>query len=430
MNFTMTLTCNLCNIDIDCRIGMSNRNVQPLSFACPECENLIKITVTINGTRTPDFTIVGAVRKVERQPSGFFEGKNPFVDLHLDFPVWSTSYVPGMSPFMVAAQMIQRYGGDDSSTEQVMFHGSRMDYLNSLAESKDHIRRLINLYLGKNKQLFKLRVSQFLDKDLGKSLAPQDVNAALYLFLSTVFRPFVQPEEVRSLVKGFTGLTYKLHTEHGVGFDNFVGHIIDTKFIFELQKDCLELYPEIFGAELPLRPALFLDLLPSYRNGKIAARISTSEFRAYKDLYKDIIEVFGRQLVIVAGINNIFHRNNHDAFAKPKDGSSLSSLDKFADKTISEKFKYLDDCWYIFESGIIDTDVRNSIAHFKAEYDEVSQLITYYPKKEGVRQDASEQMYFLDFMRMLLVVFREVHYLHHVIKALFYYEYLIRSKQA
>ncbi|AGI82771.1 hypothetical protein G655_19275 [Pseudomonas aeruginosa B136-33] len=38
-------------------------------------------------------------------------------------------------------------------------------------------------------------------------------------------------------------------------------------------------------------------------------------------------------------------------------------------------------------------------------------------------------MYFLEFMRMLLVAFREMHYLHHVIKCLFYYEYIIRQKQ-
>ncbi|MEQ1630352.1 MAG: hypothetical protein ABL873_07565, partial [Gallionella sp.] len=188
------------------------------------------------------------------------------------------------------------------------------------------------------------------------------------------------------------------------------------------------LYPEIYDAELPLRPALFLDFVDGYERNKIAARVSAHDFKTYKDIYKDAAEILGRQLILVAGINNIILRDGHDNFAKSKDGSALSSLDKFADKPLSDKFKYLDDCWYIFERAVVDTNVRNAIAHFTAEYDEVTQVITYFPEKEGIRQERGETMFFLDFMRMLLIVFREVHYLHHVIKSLFYYEYLIRSK--
>lgn len=425
MNFNMTLTCDICEQDIDCRIGLSNREIQPLSFACPHCRALINIT--IKNEEKPQLS--GAQRHKENQ-YGLFDGRNPFIDLHLDFPVWFNDYIPGFTPFMVAADKI---GGenDDGSTKFTLmqFHSERLNQLNFLHEQSQQIRTILKLYGGKNKQLFKKRVEQFINKDLGPSLEPQDINAALYLFVSTVFRPFIHPSGVLDLVQNFTSILFKLETKNRLALDTFIDHLKETNFLHEIQKDCLDIYPEIYDAELPLRPALFLDFVDGYERNKVAARVSNRDFNTYKDLYKDIAEVFGRQLILVAGINNIIHRDGHNNFIKAKDGSALSSLDKFADKTLSDKFKYLDDCWYKVERGVVDTSIRNAIAHFTAEYDEITQIITYFSEKEGIRQETGETIFFLDFMRMLLQLFREVHYLHHVIKSLFYYEYLIRSKR-
>ena len=425
MNSNMTLTCDTCAEDIDCRIGYSNRDVQPLSFACPHCEALICITLEITHAPDSHFEFSG-VKLLEDHQYGRFDGRNPFVDLHLDFPVWFGEYVMGMTPYMVAMQKISVAGTDSGERFMLMRrHGDRVDQLNFFRTKANEIKTILKLYSGKNKQLFKKRVEQFIEADLGPSLLPQDINAALYTFVSFVFLPFVNFREVSQLVDNFTHRVMALSSNQGPEFDAFVDYIIETGFLKNLQKDCLDLYPEIYEAELPLRPALFLDLIEGYERNKIAARVSTKDFVAYKDLYKDLSEVFGRQLVIVAGINNIIHRNGHNNFAKPKDGAALSSLDKFADKTLSDKFKYLDDCWYPFDRSVVDAGARNAIAHYVAEYNEVTQIVTYYPEKEGTKQERGEKMYFLDFMRMILLLFRELHNIHHVIKSLFFYEYLI-----
>lgn len=425
MNFTMTLTCKTCDQDIDCRVGMSNRSIQPLSFACPHCSALIYLTLTAG----KGFVYEG-VKQDNQKQYGLFDGRNPFVDLHLDFPVRFGQYTPGLTPFIVAMNMIS--GDDEQGVEKIalyQFHNTRLNQLNHFHEKAQEIRTILRLYSGKNKQLFKKRVGQFLNVELGVSLKPEDVNAALYLFVSHVFLPFVHHPSVKSLVEDFTALTINLAERHEQAFNTFVDYLMDTNFLHTVQKDCLDLYPEIYDAELALRPALFLDFVKDYERNKVAARVSNRDFKAYKDLYKDIAEVFGRQLVLVAAINNIIHRDGYNNFAKPEHGNALSSIDKFADKTLSDKFKYLDNCWYKLDSTVVDTSVRNSIAHFTAEYDEISQIITFYPEKEGVRQEKGETMFFMDFMRMILMLFREVHYIHHVIKSLFYYEYLIRSKR-
>lgn len=356
-----------------------------------------------------------------------FEGKNPFVDLHLDFPVRFGKYVMGNTPFMMAMQDLEDATDTDPNAElnKIHFHSDRLNQLNHFHNQSDQIKTIIRLYSGNNKQLFKKRVGDFLENDQGASLKPQDINASLYQFISFVFLPFIHFAEVKQVVKGFTELMKKLH---GQAFSDFVGNLVSSGFLSTLQKDCLKIYPEIYDTEMPMRSVLFLDLIPKYEKAKTSARISTKDFQSYKDLYKDIVEVFARQLILVAGINNIIHRGNSDTF-KSIDGGALSSLEKFSAKTLSDKFKYLDDCWYSFDRNAVNAGVRNSIAHNNVEYDEITQVITYYPEGGGIQQTAGQTIYFLDFMRMILVLFRELHNLHHLIKSLFYYEFLIRIKE-
>jgi len=421
MNSNMTLTCKVCEGETDCRIGYSNRDYQPLSFACPRCASLMRITMDTSNPPQTGFQFEGCEQS-EDQRGLFTDDKYPFVDLHLDFPVRFGKYVMGHTPYMMAVQELEETSESTEVAQAKMaFHNQRLNQLNYFYGRADEIKTIIGLYSGKNKQLFKKRVSNFLNKDLGPSLKPQDINAALYQFLTFMFLPFVHFGEVRTLVEGFTEMTIKLA---GKPLNDFVRNIIDTGFLGTLQKDCLRLYPEIYGAELPLRPALYIDLLDGYEKAKTSARISTKDFQSYKDLYKDIIEVFSRQLVLVAGVNNIIHRNDFNAFATI-DGGTLSSLKKFSGKPLSDRFKYLDDCWYDIDRKIIDAEVRNAIAHHNVNYDEVTQIIEYFPEGGGIEPTRAHQIYFLDFMRMILVAFREMNNLHHLVKCLFFYEYLI-----
>lgn len=421
MNTNMTLTCKVCERDTDCRMGYSNRISQPLSFACPHCASLMGVTMDISNPPQTGFHFEGC--KPSKDQRGIFsDNKNPFVDLHLDFPVRFGKYVMGHTPYLMAVQeLMDASKSPEEAHAKMHFHNQRLNQLNHFHDRADEIKIIIRLYSGKNKQLFKKRVSDFLKQDLGPSLKPQDINAALYQFLTFVFLPFVHFGEVGSLVNEFTEMTMKLA---GTPLNDFVRNIVDSGFLGSLQKDCLKLYPDIYGAELPMRPALYLDFIEKYEKAKAAARISTRDFQSYKDLYKDIIEVLGRQFVLVAGINNIVHRKDCNAFATIS-GGALSSLEKFSEKTISEKFKYLDDCWYKIDREIVGTEVRNAIAHNNVNYDEVTQIIEYFPGGGGIQPTSGKQIYFLDFMRMLLEAFREMNNLHHLIKCLFYYEYLI-----
>lgn len=92
---------------------------------------------------------------------------------------------------------------------------------------------------------------------------------------------------------------------------------------------------------------------------------------------------------------------------------------------MGSKLEFIDDPWVDLAQGTVDNRLRNAIAHYKAEYDDVTQVITFFPAREGMAQQKGENLYFLEFVRGLLLIYREMHRLHHLIKALFYYRFLI-----
>jgi hypothetical protein len=318
-------------------------------------------------------------------------------------------------------------GGDGNKTLAMsQFHNFHLNALNEMSEKAGEIKRLINLYHGKNKQLFQRRASAFLEKPEQKSLLPQDVNATLYCVIAKAFFPFTVFAHSKEISEEMPKLMQGIDREQ---LGEFVDDLDKSNFLVDLQRDCLKIYPRVFDAELPLRPALFLDLTGNTKSEKTATRVSAQDFSGLKDLYKDVLEILSRQLVLVAGFNNILHRGDANSF-KAIDGGKLSDLRKYSAKTLSDKFKYLDDCWYKVDLDAYNLGLRNAIAHNNVHYSGVDQLITYTPDGGRLEQGADETMSFLEFMRLLLVAFREMHNLHHVIKSLFYYKYLIHDKGA
>jgi hypothetical protein len=103
-------------------------------------------------------------------------------------------------------------------------------------------------------------------------------------------------------------------------------------------------------------------------------------------------------------------------------------LAEFADLDFGRKQAFIDDPWYVIADEAVNTRLRNAIAHVKADYDDITQSVRYYPKKEGLERAAVETLSFLEFLRWLLSAYREMHQLHHLVKCLFYYRFLIQKR--
>ena len=413
MNINATLRCESCGELTNCRFGMSNRDVQPLRLACQSCGQVIDVTFG------PTSTSIEGAKQIET--SAPFDSETNFVDLHLDFPVEVGKYVMGQTPFLRAAQRI--------GVENIEIHRARLEYLDNHRDDRKTFGILLKHYMRGKTTPFKIICKRTFDIELATE-KPEDVNASLYDLLVKMMWPFFLAGENQQSVDMFLTTMRELHDSCKVSLEQFVANVIDLGFLTKLQHDCLNIYPRILAAELALRPALFLDFDDEYRNGPIAMRVSADNFGNYKDLYKDIAEIISHQFALVAAINNLLKRSDHDAFL-PKIGMTKSGkdftprkLDDYVKVDFGRKLDFIDDSWYQMQDDAADNQLRNAIAHFKTDYDDISQTIIYYPGRDGLEAKGEKGISFLEFMRRTLIAYREMHRLHHLIKAIFYYRFL------
>lgn len=415
MNIGKRFKCNICGEIIDCRIGMSNRDVQPFQFACPNCEERITFVLGSSAGR-----LEGAEEIVNFD--GPFKGEYPFIDLHLDFPVDFGKYKLGETTFFKVLERIGHEAFGDLSL--------RLDILNRLYKKENDLRRLITQYIRGDIRGFDVACKAIDIPNVKlKTYEKQDILAALYSATSIMSSPFTIHEHNKELSTEFPETLKYLCETHFDETRNFISEIISKSFLKNLHHDCLKLYPKMVALDLPLRPALYYDYLDNYDIGLTPARVSAADFDTCNNLYKDLAEVFSRQLTLVAGINNLIKRGDHNLFndsvrfskKKKEIIKCYSSLDQYADVDLGKKLEAIDDSFYRVDLESIDNRLRNGIAHYKYEYKESTQLIKIYPTRDGLERKNVNEMYFLEFMRKILILFREVHNINHMIKAIHYF---------
>jgi hypothetical protein len=419
MNFCKRYQCNTCDTLIDCRIGMSNRDIQPFQFVCPKCKDRITFTLgcddLMGATEIKDF-------------KGPFTGENHFLELHLDFPVLVGKYQPGDTVFF---RVLEALGHDG-------FHHLkfRLDLLNKLYPKQRDLSRLIVQYKRNDIRAFEKVVDNL--KDLHsielKSHKKQDILAALYSATSIMSSPLTIHAHNEELSKEMPKMLLLLHSRNNEALGEFFDSIIDSSFLKTTHLECISLYPKLIKLDLPLRPALYYDYTEEDLSA-VSMRVSTSDFDTCNNTYKDLAEVYSRQLVLVAGLNNLLHRGDSDLFSdsvrlnnKGNVIKNLSSLNDYANVDLGCKLNAIDDSFFKFNLDAIDTKLRNGIAHFKYDYDDAMQIITYSSAKEGLFREQTIEITFITFMRKMLLLFREVHSLNHLTKALLYHSIFILNK--
>jgi len=110
----------------------------------------MQITLDTKNAPASEFEFKGC-KPSKTQPKGPFDGTNPFVDLHLDFPVRFGKYVMGNTPYMMAMkELMDSDDGEPSlASEKIDFHNLRLDQLNYFHDREHEIKTIIRLYSGK-----------------------------------------------------------------------------------------------------------------------------------------------------------------------------------------------------------------------------------------------------------------------------------------
>lgn len=416
MNVCTRYKCDTCETLIDCRIGFSNRDVQPLQFACPECGERISFTLGLKD-------LEGATEITNFKAP--FTGENVFVDLHLDFPTTFGEYKQGNTTFMRVVSEIGQESFSDLSR--------RLELLNILGEHHRSLKRLISQYKQGNTKGFEkvIKSLEKLEFVKLKSHKAEDVIAALYSATSIMSSPLTIFEHNKELSEVMPRILFGLNEDHHDNLNKFFDDLLTTGFLKKVHHETLSLYPKLIKLEVPMRPALYYDYKEE-ELGTVPARVSTTNFESCNNTYKDMAEVYSRQLVLVAGLNNLIKRGDFDLFSdetrlnkKDKVIADFSSLENYAKVDLGRKLSALDDCFFKYDEEALDSRLRNGIAHYKYDYNEATQVITYSSAKEGLTRDKTIEMSLMEFMRKMLLLFREVHSLNHIIKALLFHCVLI-----
>lgn len=417
MNINVILKCNTCGKLIHCRIGISYNTSQPLRFVCPTCRS--PIDADFNHKASPEDASLQFSGASNQDDTNIADAEH-FVDLHLDFPIFYGDYVMGMTPFIRATEMI--------GFDNVRHFANRIGIIDQRTKETEEIKNIIRLYITENWDLYQKKMHEYFSKDQFPCELPIDRNQCLYQFLELAFMAHNDPEENVEFVTTFSKDIYDLSKRSPEVLNNFLDEVISTGFLKELQKECLEIYPRILDAHLILRQAIFLDYLNNPEFKTIALRVSNSKFEDFKDLYKDMSEILSRQLILVAGLSNITVRKSHNLFDVSKAGAP-PSLEKFADFPYGKKMDFIDEpAWHEICFDLVDNQLRNAIAHHKTDYDPVGQVLTYYPRLEGLQRSRSENITFLEFSRKILETFRLMHKLNHLIKILYVFHYFDSEK--
>ncbi|EPA9245543.1 hypothetical protein [Yersinia kristensenii] len=398
---------------------MSNRDVQPFQFACPTCENTISFTV---GVGNPKFS--GA----EPQETNDFGSTNPFIDLHLDFPVEFGKYEQGNTAFMKVTKAIGH--------EKYYMLNSRLESMNYIYRHRDSLHRIITQFKQGNYNSFSSLINKIPNLKKPRSQKIQDIFTTLYTVTSVMSFPFTIHDHNVEISEEMPKILWFIDQRYNKALNDFFDQIIDNGFLKSLHFDCLSLYPKMIDFELPARPAIYYDYDNKKDLSMIPARVSTAEFDDCNNFYKDLSEVFSRQLVIIAGLNNLLKRGDHNLFddsvrlsKKNEVIKGFSSLNEYANIDLNAKINGLDDSFYNVDMDALDNKLRNGIAHYKCEYKESTQVITYYYSKEGMNRSKFNELTFMSFMRKLLLLFREVHSINHIIKSLYFYCIFISKKK-
>lgn len=389
-----TMECEECSESFTCRVGLSNKKTQILSITCKECGSTSEIEVS----ETHSLKVSG-IKESSNEPKYH-------IDLHLDFPVFEHEQHPLISPFMMSNMM----GGSFNTSK----HAYDMDLLNNISSNIIDVKNTLSFYLKKKYKIFSRKVSSYLDIE---EINPNKIQAEILLFkyLFQIIEPLSDLESTNRSVDIFLEKIRFLSENSLNELNDFTKEISQSNFIDSSINDSVKIYKQILVKEVIFRPSLFLDHIENYDHKTVPFLLSTKDFEYISDLFKDISEVLSRQLVIVAGINNLIKRNNHNKFkvvlSKKNKNLEPKSLKDYANLDFGRKLDFIDSSWFPISTKIADNQLRNSTAHYKWEYDSATQLIKYYPKKEGLDRLVSDELYLIDCCKKIIESFRVFHQL-------------------
>lgn len=399
MTHRQLFCCNTCEKTTALRTLIGHREIEPINFACDECQSRIKAELHLD---QQNGKIIG-YKNISGAELEYGDDFNFVINFSPDFaqPLGSESN-PRAFSFIEAVQR----GGD---IDEFLERSRRQQLFVEIAERHHStIERLVRNYQSANWKYF--------DKDAIEYAPSSDIfqsPVGRYIALGLAMEHYIAPLYGRQKhydtnleILEWVNL---IAATHLTAFKAFLQEIASTGLLAGLQKDGFDLYLRFFQVAQDVRqvlPEWDSDNPESVDIPQLRVR-GFVRFDITKTLYVDMHEHLSRVLTIVTALENISSRNDHNSY-KPHPRLKKvrpPSMQAFHRLPNAPKPEMVESDFGSTLARSLEAALRNGLGHYAARLDEKAGVL-HYPANLGATRMLSVDYgsFLLRLIRLMLRV--------------------------
>jgi len=383
-------------------LGISGPPRQEVRFECIGCKTAIGGTLQIDYEKIE--ASFKAINCIEVK-GDYLSGGDYFVEYSFDRPVAR----PSSQPHHPLTPYIRQF----PETELARHLITRACWSQSISDSDWYnFRSFNNAYIRQNYATFRKIAGIYLTKKYPMKKRV-DLQQAFYLLHYIFLTPYILIEENHNLVLQMANYVCRKNEPFVSQIQEFVDYIFHNNYLQAWQRDIVEILNSFADNRDWLAP-LAIHLMTSKASGDYWLPIG--HYPAAKQFYTNTFEVLGRLLMAIIGLNNIEYRGSFKAMPSnmPK---YVKSWDDFIEVPSGIKLRFCQEnaFWFPVYSNAFNHRLRNGINHEKAYLDETSQVISYFPDKQGKQ---CLQIKYYDFVVHTIRAFWALFDMHQLVKIL------------
>lgn len=402
MTFRQNFKCQSCGKVIALRIQLGYREIEEVSFTCPECARPISVELHLDQDKGEilGFERLKGVDEIGEAEPDFVVNHSP------DFaqPI-GLENAEGVSAFVEA---FRRGGGG----EEFFFRLERQKLMVEIAaDHSDTIRQMIETYRQENWKYYEPLGEAYLVG--GESIKdPITRESTLLRAMEHYIGPLVLSAAHTRNVEHVNQWISDLTDSAREPFVRFMEETTQQEYLGQAWSDALDLYLRFFGAIEQFRQIL-AEWDPETPNEVDAPGIritSVPSFDYLKSVYVDSYEFLARVLTLVAGLENAETRGDHSNFPQHKRYKDFKpkTLAEFQAKPNAPKLDYLGSHFGQEITSALESALRNGLGHFSARFDQATGMVKYRAS-DGTETDLPYGSFLLRLMRLAMRLLEAIH---------------------
>jgi len=388
------IKCAACSTLIRLRSQIGYYNI-PFNFCCHECKSHIHGEVAIDQEKLRiDYKINNSIKvEADREQAHYV------VELSAEFPTRkmckhdNDALDSMITPFIRNMQFIGGIEDSDKLLRRVMSFSGYCS--NTWIELKSYFELFWNNKIDILAPKLKDIAEHFIIKN------QLDASTATHQLLIMGIGSALPPDTIKSYMT--IGSRLLMDKANFNELDRFVSVLAD-RFV-NIEKKAIKLIDEFSKIYSQLIPVMVLHHAGTFdRVDKDIYGIMTANYDAVNSFYANSFEWILENIDIIIGLNNIEVRGGYD---KMKGKATYQAMLDFRSKI--NRLDHLDLSEPYSKILKLDNKVRNAIAHFDNEIDNLSQKIIYTNKSAGKTSIA--EIYFIDLALLCIENFEYVCYI-------------------